>query len=545
MREQTGSTVAITFVDCTLRDGGYHNDWDFSVALTDEYLAAMAALGTDRVELGFRSLRRDGFKGSAAFTTDGFIDLLTVPDGVTLGVMINATEIVLAPDEQRVALETLFPPSSRDRLHFVRIAAHLEEVEASLTAIDWLRAEGYEVGINLMQVSEASLDEVTRLAHLIAPHGPDVLYFADSMGSLDGERVTAICGALRAGWDGPLGLHAHDNIGLALANTAAAIAAGATWVDATVTGMGRGPGNTRTELLVLELAARGWPIGDVAPLLRLVQERFAPMQHHHGWGTNAFYYLAGQHSIHPSFLQELLTDGRYGVEEVLAAIENLRDAKARRFDVRTLEGARDFFATTGSEGSWSPSVVLEGREVLLLGTGPSVAAHHEAVEAYVRTRRPFVIALNTAQPIDAALIDAHAACHPLRVLSDAERHAAIAAPLIAPVTALPQDSTIHRAGKVLHDFGVTVDVDRLIVNTTSAVLPTPAVFAYALAVAVAGRATRVLLAGFDGYAAGDARRAEDQAVFTRFLSDAATPPLLAVTPTAFDLPMTSIYALLD
>ena len=82
--------MGITFVDCTLRDGGYHNAWDFSVGLTDEYLAAMAALGVDRVELGFRSLRRNGFQGSAAYTTDGFIDLLDVPAAVTLGVMINA-----------------------------------------------------------------------------------------------------------------------------------------------------------------------------------------------------------------------------------------------------------------------------------------------------------------------------------------------------------------------------------------------------------------------------------------------------------------------
>jgi 4-hydroxy 2-oxovalerate aldolase len=544
-RDASGDTVTITFVDCTLRDGGYHNNWDFSVALTDEYLTAMAALGTDRVELGFRSLRRDGFKGSAAFTTDGFIDLLAVPAGMTLGVMINAAEIRLAPDEQRLALAMLFPPSSRDRVRLVRIAAHLEEVAASLGAIDWLRAEGYEVGINLMQVSEATLDDVRRLAQLIAPHRPDVLYFADSMGNLDGERVSAICGALRAGWDGPLGLHAHDNIGLALANTSAAIAAGATWVDATVTGMGRGPGNTRTELLVLNLAARGWPIGDIAPLLRLVRDRFAPIQHDHGWGTNAFYYLAGQHSIHPSFLQELLTDGRYGIEEVLAAVENLRDAKARHFDVRTLEGARDFFATAGGGGSWSPVSVLMGREVLILGTGPSIAAHREAVEAYVRTRQPYVIALNTAQPIDPGLIDAHAACHPLRVLSDADRHAAIAAPLIVPLAALPEGSAIHRAPKVLLDFGVTVDAQRLTIGATAAVLPTPAVFAYAMAAAVAGQASRVLLAGFDGYAAGDPRRAEDQAVFTRFLSDAATPLLLAVTPTAFDLPSTSIYALLD
>jgi 4-hydroxy 2-oxovalerate aldolase len=403
--------VAITFVDCTLRDGGYHNDWDFSVALTDEYLAAMAALGVDRVELGFRSLRRTGFKGSAAFTTDGFIDLLTVPDGVVLGVMINAAEIVLPSDEQAAALATLFPPSSRDRIRLVRIAAHLEEVEASLGAIDWLKGQGYEVGINLMQVSEASLDEVTRLAQLIAPHEPDVLYFADSMGNLDGARVTAICGALRAGWDGPLGLHAHDNIGLALANTSAAMAAGATWVDATVTGMGRGPGNTRTELLVLDLAARGWPIGDVAPLLRLVRDRFTPMQHRYGWGTNAFYYLAGQHSIHPSFLQELLSGDRYGIEEVLAAVENLREAKARRYDVRTLEGARDFFATTGGDGTWTPSTLLNGREVLLLGTGPSLDVHREAVEAYVR-RPPSVRDRPQHDAADRSSADRRACCMP-------------------------------------------------------------------------------------------------------------------------------------
>jgi 4-hydroxy 2-oxovalerate aldolase len=366
------------------------------------------------------------------------------------------------------------------------------------------------------------------------------------MGNLDPARVTGICGALRAAWDGPLGLHAHDNISLAMANSAAALDAGATWVDATVTGMGRGPGNTRTELLVLLLAARGWPLREIAPLLRLVEQRFAPMQARYGWGTNAFYYLAGQHAIHPSFLQELLTGGRYGIEEVLAAVDNLRDAKARRFDVRTLEGARDFFATNdGGSGTWRPAADLAGREVLLLGTGPSVVEHRAAIEGHVRSRRPFVIALNSGLPIDPSLIDVHAACHPLRVLSDAEHHAAIAAPLITPVGMLPDDSPLRLGDKRLLDFGLRVDPDRLHVEESGAVLPTPSVFAYALAVACAGKASRVLLAGFDGYGPGDVRRAEDQAVFNRFLSDAATPPLLAITPTAFDLPATSVYALLD
>jgi 4-hydroxy 2-oxovalerate aldolase len=263
-------------------------------------------------------------------------------------------------------------------------------------------------------------------------------------------------------------------------------------------------------------------------------------------GTNAFYYLAGQHAIHPSFLQELLSGGRYGIEEVLAAVENLRDARARRFDVRTLEGARDFFATSdGGSGAWQPEAMLSGREVLLLGTGPSVTEHRAAIEGYVRAKRPFVIALNAGLPIDPSLVDVHAACHPLRVLSDAAHHAAIAAPLITPVGMLPEGSPLRQGGKALLDFGLRVDPDVLEVSTDMATLPTPSVFAYALAVACAGKASRVLLAGFDGYEAGDARRAEDQAVFNRFLDAEGTPTMLAITPTAFDLPAASVYALLD
>ena len=183
--------------------------------------------------------------------------------------------------------------------------------------------------------------------------------------------------------------------------------------------------------------------------------------------------------------------------------------------------------------------------MLLLGTGPGLAEHREAVEAYARRRDPVVLALNAARPIDTKLIDAHVACHPMRVLTDAERHATIPAPLIVPAAGLPEDSPLHRGSKALHDFGLRVDPDVLEIRATSATLPTSDVFAYAIAVAAAGGASRVLLAGFDGYADGDPRRAEDQVVLNRLAADGATPPLLAITPTAFDLPIASVYGLLD
>ena len=74
-------------VDCTLRDGGYHNAWDFDSELINEYLEAMAAISADYVELGFRSLEQGTYRGGCAYTTDRFIRQLNVPSGLRLGVM--------------------------------------------------------------------------------------------------------------------------------------------------------------------------------------------------------------------------------------------------------------------------------------------------------------------------------------------------------------------------------------------------------------------------------------------------------------------------
>ena len=100
--------MTIIFLDCTLRDGGYYNAWDFSPELIHQYLEAMQAAGVDVVELGFRTLKNQGFQGPCAFTTDEFIRSLTIPAGLTIGVMVNGNELVGELPQQE-ALARLFP----------------------------------------------------------------------------------------------------------------------------------------------------------------------------------------------------------------------------------------------------------------------------------------------------------------------------------------------------------------------------------------------------------------------------------------------------
>ncbi|WP_216601597.1 aldolase catalytic domain-containing protein [Vreelandella azerica] len=426
------------FLDCTLRDGGYYNGWDFSSKLIQNYLEAMQACGVDMVELGFRSLHNIGFKGACAYTTDEYIRSISAPAGLAVCVMVNGSELVGELPQQE-ALERLFPVlAAESPVDLVRIACHVYEFEEALPAVNWLKARGYQVGFNLMQVADRKEDEVKAISCVAASYPLDVLYFADSMGSMDPEQTALIIQWFRSGWSGAMGIHTHDNKGLALSNTLHALDAGVTWVDSTVTGMGRGPGNARTEELAIELGARRGKQVNLVPLMALVREYFKPMQSHYGWGTNPYYYLAGKYGIHPTYIQEMLSDSRYDEEDVLAVIEHLRVEGGKKFNLNTLDAARHFYRGE-PKGQWAPKTQFEEREVLLLGSGPGAARHREAIERYIRTHQPLVMALNTQTAIEAELIDLRVACHPVRLLADCEAHTQLPQPLITPFSMLPKD----------------------------------------------------------------------------------------------------------
>ena len=103
-----------------------------------------------------------------------------------------------------------------------------------------------------MQISDRSTSEIQTAVKLINQLKPNVLYFADSLGSMNKLKTKKIINIIKSGWKGEIGIHTHDNLGKALENSLAAVNEGIKWVDTTVSGMGRGPGNTKTEIAILE-----------------------------------------------------------------------------------------------------------------------------------------------------------------------------------------------------------------------------------------------------------------------------------------------------
>jgi len=530
-------------LDCTLRDGGYYNAWDFPIRLVEDYLQAMKAARVDAVELGFRFLKNEGFKGAYAYTTDNFLKSLAIPPDLLVAVMVNGadlgTEIGSIP-----ALEHLFPTDAGETpVDIVRLACHFRELPNALPAAGWLSERGYRVGLNLMQIADQTRKQVRELTAMASDWPIDMIYFADSMGSMTPDDTARMVSWLREGWKGDLGIHTHDNMGLALANTLRAQAEGVRWLDATVTGMGRGPGNARTEELAIEAEALRRRRANLVPLMTLIRKTFGLMKAQYGWGTNPYYYLAGKYGIHPSYIQEMIGDARYDDDEILAVTYQLRAEGGKRFSLDSLEAARQFYRGS-PRGNWKPADQMAGRNVLILGAGAGVAAHAAAIEDYVRRVQPLVLALNTQSAIDSTLIDLRIACHPVRLLADAETYAELPQPLITPASMLPEYLRAELEGSELLDFGLGIEAGHFEIFETHCVTPSSLVLAYALAVAASGKAAQILMAGFDGYPAGDTRNSEVEEMLAIFMSALRRPSIVSITPTSYrGIPSLSIYAL--
>jgi 4-hydroxy 2-oxovalerate aldolase len=116
------SKSKIKILDCTLRDGGYYNNWDFRDEVVRRYLQSVAAASIDAVEIGFRSLPQDSFLGPYAYATDEFLKSLDLPKGPIYAVMINGKDYVDYQGGAVAGIDRQFKKADQSPVQLVRIA---------------------------------------------------------------------------------------------------------------------------------------------------------------------------------------------------------------------------------------------------------------------------------------------------------------------------------------------------------------------------------------------------------------------------------------
>lgn len=532
----------INLLDCTLRDGGYYNNWDFSNELVNKYLKSIAKSGIKFVEIGFRSFKKNNFKGPNWYTTDSYIDNLVIPKKINLGVMVNAFEIISHPKGLKKGIDILFKDRKKTKLKFVRLACHFNEFDKTIEICKLLKKKGYIVGINLMQISEQSQKNIIYVAKKCKNIKPDILYFADSLGRLRNNDIKQIVRLFKEHWNGPLGIHAHDNLEMALSNTVGALNYGANWLDSTILGMGRGPGNAKTEYLVLELnSIMKKNIYNALPLVDLVNNYFLKLKNIYKWGTNAYYFMSGMNGIHPTYIQEMISI-KLDEIEIVEAINQLKNKGGNKFDINLV---RSEFQKPIKlvNGSWKPSSSLRNKEVLLISSGPTVKEYQKEIEKYIIQKKPKVIALNTFVNINKKLIDFYLACNPLRIMADSKLYSKIKSPLILPKTLLSKNLEKKFSKVKLLNFGVGLKNNQFEFKINSAIIPKLYNVAYALSIATSGKASRILLAGFDGYDQKDSRNKIINEIFFSYKENKSSKSIISITPTKYNFSTVSIYAI--
>ena len=320
----------IYHIDCTLRDGGYYNSWNFDDETVEKYFDTMSKLNIDYVEVGFRFLNDSKSYGPYACISEKYLRKFKISKKIQIAVMINISEFSYTNLNEEI--DKLFIKKKLSKISLVRIATHASEFSKAILASNYLRRLGYKTAINLMQITEVNQKKLLEIVKKINKCSVNFFYVADSLGSMTTQQAKSLSGFLRNKTNKPFGIHAHDNIELALTNTIIFLNHNASFVDSTVLGMGRGPGNTKTELLCAYLNFKKFKNYNLLYLTSLIDGSFLKLKDKYKWGTNLYYYLAAKNKIHPTYIQLILAEKRYEENEILLAIDNLKNKKTRSYD---------------------------------------------------------------------------------------------------------------------------------------------------------------------------------------------------------------------
>jgi 4-hydroxy 2-oxovalerate aldolase len=282
----------IKVLDCSIRDGGLINKWNFSDELVRATYELLNEAGIDYIEIGYKaakSLFDPKQFGIWRFCDDD--DVKRAIDGIEPKSKLSCMVDIGRVEDRDIV------PKSQSPFSMIRVACYMKDVAKAIAISDLIMNKGYESTVNIMAVSTNTVREIEEGLDDLSRSSVPVVYVVDSYGAMYCEDVTSLVKQYRAALPGKtIGIHTHNNRQLAFGNTIQAIIDGANMLDASVYGIGRGPGNCCLELLLSFLQN---PAYNMRPVLQLIQDYYLPLREKIEWGYIIPYMITGMLNEHP------------------------------------------------------------------------------------------------------------------------------------------------------------------------------------------------------------------------------------------------------
>ncbi|MBU1196210.1 MAG: aldolase catalytic domain-containing protein [Proteobacteria bacterium] len=289
----------IKVLDCTVRDGGLMNKWQFSNDFVKAVYDANTEAGIDYMEIGYlsseKSFSREEF-GPWKFCSEKDIQK-------AIGNGERKIKLSAMADIGRIAYDDI-PVCSESSLDMIRVACYVHQVDKAVDLAHHCMDKGYETTINLMAVSTVGPRDLNEALEDLNKSRVPVIYLVDSFGAFYSEDIDALSQKYMERLPGKtIGIHTHNNQQLAFANTISSIINGINYLDASLYGIGRGAGNCPLELLLSFLKN---PKFNVEPLIAVVEKHILPLREKIDWGYFIPYMISGVLNQHPRAAMALM-----------------------------------------------------------------------------------------------------------------------------------------------------------------------------------------------------------------------------------------------
>lgn len=397
-----GKTNSFKILDCTIRDGGYLNDWTFDKTLVRELYRNLSRAGIDFIEIGFRH-KQPADKGIWCSCPEELIHEICGE--------ISGVGIALLVDLGKVDFDKI-PPAKKSLVRLYRVACNKSEVMQGLQLAEAIKARGYVVSLNLMGIANYSKPELEALVPLLRNSSLDYVYFADSYGSLFPHEIKGYIDTLKSTGK-KIGFHPHNNLQLAFANTLEALRYDIDIVDGTVFGMGRGAGNLPLEILLTYLERiKGHDIYNSLPVLDLIDRFFLKMNEDIRWGYNLPYMLSGANTVHPNYAKHMMDHYYYTMDDMTKVLDVIKDINPVGYSKQLMDkiiqsgfvkpkddlGQEDIDPEELSLVKKKHKVEYfdrhKGKDFLILANGPSLQEFQKNIQEFIEQTDPIVLGAN-------------------------------------------------------------------------------------------------------------------------------------------------------
>lgn len=358
----------IKILDCTLRDGGYYTNWDFSCEITKEYFKYIDNLPVEYVEIGYRNKAKDTYFGEYFYLPKSTLKKVKLYTSKKIAIMLNAK------DCHQIDLVELLK-GIENYVSLIRIATDPNEIDFSIDLAKKIKELGFCVALNIMYISKIDIKHIFFDRLVDINKYIEYLYLVDSYGSIYPDELESFIKAVQAKTTVNLGFHGHNNLELAFANTLRAIDCGVFLIDSTILGMGRGAGNLKTELILTHLGLISNAYIDLNSIGKLT-ELFSTLESRYKWGTNFAYMVSGSNSLPQKDVMDALEIDRYTLSGI---VSQLKVYEENNFPIFESE--------------------IENVDYLIIGGGLSIDVHSEAILEFLNKNSKIVLIHSTIKYI--------------------------------------------------------------------------------------------------------------------------------------------------